>query len=234
MFSSTMVPKRNNIPKLSSVRASVHGKDVADTVTQLNGSYMRGRKLAVWVTAKPEIPIRLIRRRVNFSKPIPPLQDPSAMDAAIPKSRSETSMAPSESAKKNEKISEEATVESKAFSSSVEKQTPDLDGLIVEELCMGNPNGKKAEPGKRVSVHYTGKLQGNGKIFDSTVGKSRYKFRLGAGKVIKGLDVGVNGMRVGGKRMLTIPPAMGYGAEGAGSIPPDSWLVFDVELLNVK
>jgi hypothetical protein len=59
-------------------------------------------------------------------------------------------MSPSESAKKNEKISEEATVESKAFSISVEKQTPDLDGLIVEELCMGNPNGKKAEPGKRV------------------------------------------------------------------------------------
>ncbi|KAL9278522.1 putative peptidylprolyl isomerase [Arabidopsis thaliana] len=217
-----------------SVRAVVHGKDVADTVTQLNGSYMRGRKLAVWVTAKPDLPIRLIRRRVNFSKPIPPLQDPSAMDAAIPKSRSESSMSPSESAKKNEKISEEATVESKAFSISVEKQTPDLDGLIVEELCMGNPNGKKAEPGKRVSVHYTGKLQGNGKIFDSTVGKSRYKFRLGAGKVIKGLDVGLNGMLVGGKRKLTIPPAMGYGAEGAGSIPPDSWLVFDVELLNVK
>ncbi|KAG7549552.1 RNA-binding domain superfamily [Arabidopsis thaliana x Arabidopsis arenosa] len=224
--------------KKSSVRASVHGKDVADTVTQLNGSYMRGRKLAVWVTAKPEIPIRLIRRRVNFSKPIPPLQDPSAMDAAIPKSRSESSMAPSESAKKKEKTSEEATVEYKAISTSVEKQTPDPDELNVDDLCMGNPNGKKAGPGKRVTVHYTGKLHENGKIFDSTVGKSPYKFRLGVGKVIKGLDVGVNGMYVGGKRKLTIPPAFGYGrygAEVAGTkIPPDAWLVFDVELLNVR
>ncbi|XP_020879322.1 peptidyl-prolyl cis-trans isomerase FKBP15-3 [Arabidopsis lyrata subsp. lyrata] len=159
------------------------------------------------------------------------------MDAAIPKSRSESSMAPSESAKKKEKISEEATVEYKAISTSVEKQTPDPDELNVDDLCMGNPNGKKAGPGKRVTVHYTGKLHENGKIFDSTVGKSPYKFRLGVGKVIKGLDVGVNGMYVGGKRKLTIPPAFGYGrygAEVAGTkIPPDAWLVFDVELLNV-
>ncbi|CAL9229264.1 unnamed protein product, partial [Arabidopsis halleri] len=142
---------------------------------------------------------------------------------------------PDKSAKKKRKLSEEATMESKAISSSVEKQTPDLDGLIVEELCLGNPNGKKAEPGKMVTVHYTGKLLANGEIIESKFGDLRYKFRLGVGHVIKGLDVGVNGMRVGGKRKLTIPPAMGYGAEGAGDkIPPDAWLVFDVELLNVK
>ncbi|KAF2311754.1 hypothetical protein GH714_026521 [Hevea brasiliensis] len=86
-----------------------------------------------------------------------------------------------------------------------------------------------------VSVHYIGKLQKNGKIFDSNVGRAPFKFRLGVGQVIKGWDVGVNGMRIGDKRRLTIPPSMGYGDRGAGGkIPPNSWLVFDVELVNVR
>ncbi|KAM7504659.1 hypothetical protein LguiB_003563 [Lonicera macranthoides] len=109
------------------------------------------------------------------------------------------------------------------------------NGLVVEELQMGKPDGKRASPGNRVSVRYIGKLKKNGKIFDSNVGKAPFKFRLGLGEVIKGWDVGVNGMRVGDKRRLTIPPAMGYGAKGAGgAIPPNAWLVFDVELVNVN
>ncbi|XP_048137132.1 peptidyl-prolyl cis-trans isomerase FKBP53 isoform X1 [Rhodamnia argentea] len=108
------------------------------------------------------------------------------------------------------------------------------NGLVIEELAMGKPDGRKAAPGKQVSVHYVGKLKKNGKIFDSNVGRAPFKFRLGIGQVIKGWDVGVNGMRIGDKRRLTIPPAMGYGAQGAGGkIPPNSWLVFDVELVNV-
>lgn len=109
------------------------------------------------------------------------------------------------------------------------------NGLVIEELAIGRPDGKRAAPGKKVSVRYVGKLKKNGKIFDSNIGKAPFKFRLGIGQVIKGWDVGVNGMRVGDKRRLTIPPSMGYGAEGAGNaIPPNSWLVFDVELVDVN
>ncbi|KAL7146473.1 hypothetical protein ABFS83_06G043300 [Erythranthe nasuta] len=107
------------------------------------------------------------------------------------------------------------------------------NGLMIEELAMGKPDGKRASQGKKVGVRYIGKLKKNGKIFDSNIGKSPFKFRLGIGQVIKGWDVGVNGMRVGDKRRLTIPPAMGYGAKGCGpAIPPNSWLVFDVELVE--
>ncbi|KAG8381466.1 hypothetical protein BUALT_Bualt06G0124800 [Buddleja alternifolia] len=109
------------------------------------------------------------------------------------------------------------------------------NGLVIEELVMGKPNGQRASPGKKVTVRYIGKLKKNGKIFDSNIGKAPFKFRLGIGQVIKGWDVGVNGMRVGDKRRLTIPPAMGYGAKGCGpDIPGNSWLVFDVELIDVN
>ncbi|KAL5215529.1 hypothetical protein ABZP36_006930 [Zizania latifolia] len=107
------------------------------------------------------------------------------------------------------------------------------NGMIIQEIAMGKPDGKKASPGKKVSVQYIGKLK-NGTIFDSTVGRRAFDFRLGVGEVIKGWDVGINGMRVGDKRRLTIPPAMGYGSQRVGKIPQNSTLVFDVELVNVK
>ncbi|KAK4800270.1 hypothetical protein SAY86_020757 [Trapa natans] len=146
--------------------------------------------------------------------------------------------------KKNKKLQETAdlsdTAKVEQSASTLSEQKPSQvrtfpNGLVVEELEMGKPDGKKASPGKQVSVHYIGKLQKNGKIFDSNVGRAPFKFRLGIGQVIKGWDVGVNGMRVGDKRRLTIPPPMGYGARGAGGkIPPNSWLVFDVELVDVR
>ncbi|KAE8678314.1 FK506-binding protein 4 [Hibiscus syriacus] len=109
------------------------------------------------------------------------------------------------------------------------------NGFVVQELAMGKPDGKRASRGKQVSVHYIGKLQKNGKIFDSNVGRAPFKFRLGVGEVIKGWDVGVEGMRIGDKRKLIIPPAMGYGSAGAGGrIPPNAWLEFDVELVGVR
>lgn len=87
----------------------------------------------------------------------------------------------------------------------------------------------------QVAMKYIGKLKSNGKVFDSTVGKKAFEFRLGVGEVIKGWDVGVEGMRVGDKRRLTIPPQMAYGAKGVpGTIPGNAWLTFDVELVNVK
>lgn len=107
------------------------------------------------------------------------------------------------------------------------------NGLVIEELLMGKPDGKRATPGKKVSVKYIGKLQKDGKIFDSNVRGPPFKFRLGVGQVIKGWEVGVNGMRIGDKRRITIPPSMGYGDKRVGTIPQNSWLVFDVELVDV-
>ncbi|XP_014519376.1 peptidyl-prolyl cis-trans isomerase FKBP53 [Vigna radiata var. radiata] len=107
------------------------------------------------------------------------------------------------------------------------------NGLVIEELLMGKPDGKRAAPGKKVSVKYIGKLQKDGKIFDSNVGRAPFKFRLGVGQVIKGWEVGINGMRIGDKRRITIPPSMGYADKRVGTIPPNAWLVFDVELVDV-
>ena len=95
--------------------------------------------------------------------------------------------------------------------------------------------GDTATAGQTVSVHYTGWLT-NGKKFDSSVDRGQpFSFRLGVGQVIKGWDEGVQGMKIGGKRKLTIPSNLGYGARGAGGlIPPHATLVFDVELLGVQ
>ena len=105
--------------------------------------------------------------------------------------------------------------------------------LKKEDLVVGT--GVEATKGKTVSVHYTGWLT-NGTKFDSSKDRNRpFDFGLGKGQVIQGWDDGVTGMKVGGKRKLTIPPELGYGAGGAGGvIPPNATLVFEVELLGVK
>jgi FKBP-type peptidyl-prolyl cis-trans isomerase FkpA len=105
--------------------------------------------------------------------------------------------------------------------------------LIVEDLQVGT--GVEAKTGQRVTVHYRGTLT-NGKQFDASYDRNEpFEFILGAGQVIKGWDQGVAGMKIGGKRKLTIPPELGYGARGAGGvIPPNATLVFEVELLQVN
>lgn len=105
-------------------------------------------------------------------------------------------------------------------------------GLQYVELTVGN--GETAQPGHTVIVHYTGWLE-NGKKFDSSLDRGQpFSFPLGAGRVIKGWDEGVQGMKVGGKRKLIIPSNLGYGAHGAASvIPPHATLIFEVELLGV-
>jgi FKBP-type peptidyl-prolyl cis-trans isomerase len=106
-------------------------------------------------------------------------------------------------------------------------------GLKYLDVTVGT--GRLAELGDTASVHYTGWLA-DGKKFDSSVDrKEPFSFRLGAGQVIKGWDEGVMGMKIGGKRKLTIPPQLGYGARGAGGvIPPNATLTFDVELLDLR
>jgi FKBP-type peptidyl-prolyl cis-trans isomerase len=106
--------------------------------------------------------------------------------------------------------------------------------LEVVDLVVGQ--GQEATAGKRVSVHYTGTLT-NGKKFDSSLDRGQpFTFVLGAGQVIKGWDQGVAGMKIGGKRKLTIPPELAYGnrAVGGDLIPANSTLVFEVELLGVS
>ena len=112
-------------------------------------------------------------------------------------------------------------------------------GLVKTDTVVGK--GNEAVAGKTVEVHYTGWLHDpaakdmRGKQFDSSRGRGPFSFPLGGGRVIKGWDEGVAGMKVGGKRTLVIPPELGYGARGAGGvIPPNATLVFDVELLDVK
>lgn len=106
-------------------------------------------------------------------------------------------------------------------------------GLKFEDLAVGD--GATAEVGQRVFVHYTGWLT-DGSKFDSSVDRGQpFDFALGRGMVIRGWDEGVAGMQVGGKRKLTIPPQLGYGAQGAGGvIPPNATLVFEVELLDIR
>jgi FKBP-type peptidyl-prolyl cis-trans isomerase FkpA len=112
--------------------------------------------------------------------------------------------------------------------------------LVKQDDVTGS--GNEAMAGRQVSVHYTGwlydqaKTDHKGTKFDSSKDRGEpFAFRLGAGQVIRGWDDGVAGMKVGGKRTLTIPPQLGYGARGAGGvIPPNATLLFEVELLDVR
>ena len=103
--------------------------------------------------------------------------------------------------------------------------------LKIEDLKVGS--GTEAVSGKKITVNYRGTLT-DGTEFDSSYDKSPFTFTLGAGDVIEGWDKGFDGMKVGGKRKLTIPPEMGYGAQAVGKIPANSTLVFEVELLKVE
>ena len=113
--------------------------------------------------------------------------------------------------------------------------TTTASGLQYEDTTVGS--GDEAKAGQQVSVHYTGWLFNDGRQgakFDSSRDRNDpFQFALGGGMVIKGWDEGVQGMMVGGKRTLVIPPELGYGARGAGGvIPPNATLKFDVELLS--
>ena len=116
------------------------------------------------------------------------------------------------------------------------------DSSRLTKIDVKTGAGKEATPGKMVRVHYTGWLfdksavDNKGKKFDSSRDRpGNFTFPLGAGRVIKGWDQGVQGMKVGGQRTLIIPSSMGYGARGAGSIiPPNATLVFDVELIGIE
>ena len=115
--------------------------------------------------------------------------------------------------------------------------TTTASGLILDDKIVGQ--GEEARDGQEVSVHYTGWLLyggERGRKFDSSKDRQEpFAFSLGAGQVIRGWDEGVQGMKVGGTRVLTIPPGLAYGARGAGGvIPPNATLIFEVELLAIE
>jgi len=106
-------------------------------------------------------------------------------------------------------------------------------GLIISDLILGS--GAPVKPGKRISLHYTGSLRSTKQVFDKNNSKQHpLVFRQGTGEVIRGLERGLEGMKAGGERVITIPSKLGYGSKGSGaSIPPDSDLVFEVKVLKV-
>lgn len=120
------------------------------------------------------------------------------------------------------------------------KLEKNITTLVIKDTVLGN--GRQAEKGLAVTVHYSGWLydpnqkDGKGKKFDSSLDRNDpFVFNLGGGQVIRGWDDGVDGMKIHGKRTLIIPPDMGYGSRGAGGvIPPNATLIFEVELLGVK
>jgi peptidylprolyl isomerase len=115
---------------------------------------------------------------------------------------------------------------------TIPQETPPAE-LVITDITVGT--GDEAVKGKNVSVHYVGVAWSNGQEFDASWNRGEaFEFRLGAGQVIQGWDDGVAGMKVGGRRQLTIPPDMGYGSRGAGGvIKGGETLVFVVDLLNV-
>ena len=119
-----------------------------------------------------------------------------------------------------------------AVSCSKEKQTMS-NGLVIEDLKIGD--GQEVEKFNIVTVNYTGLLE-NGTKFDSSLnpGRTPFRFTVGAGQVIKGWDEGLMGMKIGGKRKLTIPPELGYGSRDSGPIPANSTLIFEIDLLTIE
>ncbi|KAL1204769.1 Peptidyl-prolyl cis-trans isomerase FKBP43 [Cardamine amara subsp. amara] len=141
-------------------------------------------------------------------------------------------------------LSECSESKKQAIEKNIEKQAgtkkplePEIasNEVIIEEIEKGNLDGKLAVKGKKVSILYTGKLKDTGKLFESNLGEAPLKFRLGGGKVIEGLSIGVEGMRVGDKRRLIIPPSLGYAEEGfKEQVPKNAWLVYEVEAVKIR
>ena len=122
-----------------------------------------------------------------------------------------------------------------------DRQKPEIDfpahdvpaDLVIEDIITGT--GDEAKPGTTVSAHYVGVAFSTGEEFDASWNRGEpFSFTLGAGGVIPGWDQGVEGMKVGGRRMLIIPPELAYGSEGVGPIPPESTLVFVIDLLSAE
>jgi FKBP-type peptidyl-prolyl cis-trans isomerase len=140
--------------------------------------------------------------------------------------------APVSSNETNDNFQSEESEPNTDLFSSLPTESQQAIQVTKEDLKVGE--GDEAQEGKTVSVHYVGTLT-DGTKFDSSRDRNEpFKFSIGAGEVIPGWDQGVMGMKIGGVRKLTIPPELGYGDQDLGVIPPNSTLIFEVELLEVK
>ena len=165
-------------------------------------------------------------------QPPPAQQAPAAEPAPTP--------APAEPPSTSAPPSQTATVDRPADKPVAPKTPPARPAYTRTDLQVGT--GREAQKGQGLSVHYTGWLydpaqpEMKGRMFDSSRERGPFNFQLGAGQVIPGWDQGFDGMKVGGRRRLIIPPSLGYGVDGAGGgiIPPNATLIFEMELLDVK
>jgi FKBP-type peptidyl-prolyl cis-trans isomerase FkpA len=112
---------------------------------------------------------------------------------------------------------------------SVPQET--MTNIVIQDQAVGT--GAEAKSGDVITVNYTGRLS-DGTVFDTSIGREPLQFMLGASNIIPGWNQGIEGMKVGGKRLLIIPPSLAYGAQGIGPIPPNATLIFEIDLLDVS
>ncbi|XP_026325870.1 46 kDa FK506-binding nuclear protein isoform X2 [Hyposmocoma kahamanoa] len=150
----------------------------------------------------------------------------------VDRSKKEKGDAPQQKGEKKKQDSKKE-IDTKEKSGDKKEKKALSGGVFIEDMKVGE--GPAAKPGKTIMVYYEGRLKQNNKMFDNCKKGAGFKFRLGAKEVISGWDIGIAGMKVGGKRKIICPPGMAYGAKGSPPvIPPNSTLVFDVELKEVK
>jgi FKBP-type peptidyl-prolyl cis-trans isomerase len=177
----------------------------------------------------PDDAIRHKRRRDESSDAPEVESTPTSRSESRSKKAKTSDSAKSSESARNLALLRQQT-EATSTAQSIGQRT--VENVGITDKTVGS--GPEAQQGNRVKVHYVGKLKTTGKVFDAST-KKPFQFRLGAGEVIRGWDVGVKGMRVGGQRTLVIPPEKAYGRHGAPpTIPGNAWLVFDVKLLEVK
>src|SRR5687767_5814955 len=171
----------------------------------------------------PEPPSQPPAQRAPAPEAAPPVSTPPAVETPPPASPDTSGKRPPEGP-----------------SARSGRSAPDKPAYTRTDLQVGT--GREAQKGKGLSVHYTGwlydptKADMKGRMFDSSRERGQFDFVLGAGQVIPGWDQGFDGMKIGGRRRLIIPPALGYGVDGAGGgiIPPNATLIFEMELLDVQ
>ncbi|KAI8602805.1 hypothetical protein EDD21DRAFT_303196, partial [Dissophora ornata] len=184
-----------------------------------------------------------VKAKEAAKKEAAPKKDEPKKEAAAkkeaPKKEAAKKEEPKKEAAKKEEPKKEAAKKEEPKKEAAKKEEPKKDnkkvlanGLVIEDVKVGT--GAAAKSGKKIGMRYVGRLT-NGKVFDKNTSGKPFSFNLGRGEVIKGWDLGIQGMMLGGERRLTIPPALAYGAQGAPpDIPRNATLVFEVKLVTLK
>jgi len=169
-------------------------------------------------------------KKVQFAKNLEQGPTPSGTPPASKADKTAASKADKTAASKADKAAADKD-KNKAESKKPSLGVRDVQGVAVDDRKIGT--GPAAKKGSRLEMRYIGKLE-SGKVFDSNKSGKPFSFKLGAGEVIKGWDIGMQGIQVGGERRLTIPAHLAYGSKGVPGIPPNSKLIFDIKCLTIK